>query len=292
MVRQKGSTGLSPAQVEFYNSCGFVRVENVLTPEQLDGAHRAVDELVEQSRTVTSNNEVYVLESGHSAEAPHLARIKHPSKQHPFFEELSRCDAILDCVEALIGGDIRFQGEKLNMKMALMGSPVEWHQDFVFYPHTNDDLLAVGVALDDCTLDNGCLLVIPGSHRGPLLDHHQDGYFVGAITPSRGEVDLSEPMPVELKAGDISIHHVRTLHSSAPNRSAEMRRLLLYQYAAADAWPLRGVPDLDAFDQTIVRGEPTMHARMVDLTVPMSGRSRDAGGGDIFGIQTHVREKT
>jgi ectoine hydroxylase-related dioxygenase (phytanoyl-CoA dioxygenase family) len=102
-----------------------------------------------------------------------------------------RSDAILDCVAPLIGPGVRFQGDKLNMKTAEVGSPVEWHQDFAFYPHTNDELLAVGIALDDCLLENGCLLVIPGSHKGPVLDHHQDGVFVGAISPSRAGVDLS-----------------------------------------------------------------------------------------------------
>jgi ectoine hydroxylase-related dioxygenase (phytanoyl-CoA dioxygenase family) len=43
------------------------------------------------------------------------------------------------------------------------GSPVEWHQDFAFHPHTNDDVFALGIYFDDATLDNGCMLMIPGS---------------------------------------------------------------------------------------------------------------------------------
>ena len=60
----------------------------------------------------------------------------------------------------------------MNMKPAGTGSPVEWHQDWAFYPHTNDDILAVGVVIDDMRLDNGCLMVVPGSHHDPVLDHH------------------------------------------------------------------------------------------------------------------------
>ena len=210
--------------------------------------------MVEQSRTVTEHTAVYDLEPEHTAERPLLRRIKAPTKVHPFFDQLMRSDAILDCLEPLVGPNIRFQGDKLNMKTAAIGSPVEWHQDVAFYPHTNDDLLAVGVALDDCTLENGCLLVIPGSHRGPTLDHHQDGYFVGAISPSREDVDLMQAVPVEVRAGGISIHHVAALHGSAPNTSTRPRRLLLYQYAAADAWPLSGTPDYATFDGMMVRG--------------------------------------
>ena len=101
----------------------------------------------------------------------------------------------------LLRDGVRFQGDKLNMKTAIAGSPVEWHQDFAFYPHTTDDLLAVGIALDDSTLENGCLMAMCGSHLGPVLDHHQDGVFIGAISPSRESIDLGGAVPLEIKAG-------------------------------------------------------------------------------------------
>jgi len=284
------SKGLSPSQIESYRAKGYVAVENVITDVELAEIDAVVEELVEASRTVASENDVYIMEEGHSADTPKLARIQSPSKQHAVFERLSRHPLILDCVESLIGPDIRFQGEKLNLKTAEFGRAVEWHQDFAFYPHTNDSMLAVGVALDDCTLDNGCLLIVPGSHAVPILDHHQDDHFIGAILPSRGEIDLGKAEPVEVKAGGISIHHVRALHGSEPNRSAKPRRLLLLQYAAVDAMPLGGVSDYDEFNALIVRGEPTYDFRMGDMMirVPHGGRST---GGAIFGIQETSEEK-
>ena len=66
------------------------------------------------------------------------------------------------------------------MKMPGGGRQVEWHTDWGHYPHTNDDLLAVGVPLDDSTEENGCLMVIPGSHKWTATNHHEDGFFVGA----------------------------------------------------------------------------------------------------------------
>ena len=84
---------------------------------------------------------------------------------------------------------------------------------FAFYPHTNDDLLAVGVVLDDCTRENGCLLMLPGSHRWPILDHQQDGVFVGAIDVEREGVDVSCAVPVTVRAGGITLHHTRMLHA-------------------------------------------------------------------------------
>ena len=258
---------------------------------QIEEARRVVGELVEQSRTVTEHTAVYDLEPEHTAERPLLRRIKAPTRVHPFFDQLMRSDAILDCLEPLIGPDIRFQGDKLNMKTAAIGSPVEWHQDVAFYPHTNDDLLAVGVALDDCTLENGCLLVIPGSHRGPTLDHHQDGYFVGAISPSREAVDPHAGGPGR-GAGRRHFHppRGRAARVGAPNTSSRPRRLLLYQYAAADAWPLSGTPDYAAFDGMMVRGEPTREYRQLPHTAVRIPSPQPPRVGSIFELQTQLKE--
>ena len=126
------------------------------------------------------------------------------------------------------------------MKAAGYGAAVEWHQDWAFYPHTNDDLCAVGVMMDDCAIENGPLLCVPGSHKGPVFDHHSDGYFCGAIDPETPGLALETAKPCIGPAGSISIHHARTIHGSALNTSDKMRRLLLFQYRAADAWPLVG----------------------------------------------------
>ena len=91
----------------------------------------------------------------------------------------------------LIGPGVRFQTGKLNMKSAGDGSAVEWHQDWAFYPHTNDDLLAVGIMLDDVDETNGPLCVLPGSHRGVIHDHHANGVFCGAIDPIESQIDFS-----------------------------------------------------------------------------------------------------
>jgi len=153
------------------------------------------------------------------------------------------------------------------MKSPGYGSPVEGHQDWAFYPHSNDDLLAVGVCIDDMTLANGCLLVVPGSQRGPVHDHHYQGAFAGAVTVP--DFEPGETTPIEVRAGGISIHHARTLHASAPNTSALPRRFLLFQYCAADAWPLLGADDLAAFNAKMVAGEAGIEARLADVPVRM-----------------------
>src|SRR5437868_1302415 len=222
---------LSPQQIEFYREQGYIGVDGVFSAAEIEELRSITDGFVEQSRAVTKNDAVFDLEPTHTPEQPRLRRLKDPIKQHDVYRRALHHPKVLAIVSQLIGPNLLTNGNKLNMKLANVGSAVEWHQDWAFYPQTNDDLLAVGVAMDEATLENGCLLVIPGSHRGPVLDHHQDGVFAGAIDAERDAAQVERPVPVLVKAGGMSVHHVRALHGSVPNRSEKPRRPLLYQFA-------------------------------------------------------------
>ncbi len=278
---------LDERQVDSYRERGYIAMPDVFSPDEIAELARVTEEFVEASRRTTEHTDVFDLEPDHTPDSPRLRRIKLPSAHHPVYAAALRHEGVLDIVSQLVGPSIRTNGEKLNMKSAEWGSPVEWHQDWAFYPHTNDDMLAVGIAIDDMTLDNGCLLVIPGSHLGPLYDHHQDGVFVGGIADPAFRPEGA--LPIEVEAGGISIHHVRLLHGSAPNRSKSERRLLLFQYLAGDAWPLHGAigvkGDLAAFYEEMLRGEPSNQPRVepvpVRLPLPASQRT-----GSIYDTQT------
>lgn len=280
---------LTQEQIAFYREQGYLGVENVLSQREIDDLRRVTDAFVEKSRGVAEHTEVFDLEPGHTPENPKLRRLKSPIEQHEVYRNALHHEKILDVVSQLIGYGLRCNGNKLNMKQPGYGSPVEWHQDWAFYPHTNDDLLAVGVVLDDMTEENGPLLVIPGSHEGPVYDHHLDGHFCGAVTdPTFSDKGTT---PVMVKAGGITIHHVRMLHGSVSNTSDRPRRLLLFQYCAIDAFPLGGITNWDAFNATIVRGEPTNIPRVepVPVRMPYPGSLRT---GSIYESQTVLKKST
>ena len=132
--------------------------------------------------------------------------------------------------------------------------------------------------------------MIPGSHRWSILDHHQEGCFVGAIDPERDGIHLSQAVPVPVHAGGITVHHCRTLHGSAPNRSSKPRRLYLLELAAVDAFPVLGVADLALFDARIWRGSPTATYRVTEMNVRIP-LPKHARGGSIYEIQTPLRRK-
>ena len=174
------------------------------------------------------------------------------------------------------------------MKSGGFGSPVEWHQDWAWYPFTNDDLLAVGVCMDDMMEENGCLLAIPGTHKGRILDHHSDGQFAGGVTEAG--FDDSGAQKIEVKAGGISIHHVRVLHGSLPNLSPISRRLLLFQYCASDAWPLLGI-DWDDYVDSHVLGEPTYQPRVTEVPVRIP-LPEPKHSGSIYETQRAMEKST
>jgi len=272
---------LSDEQVQQYHDVGFVVVPSVLSKEEVAEFRRITDEICEGAAGLTEGNDVYDLEDSHTPDAPKVRRIKNPVSQHRIFDNLMRDARILEPLKQLLGPSVRFRTSKLNMKTKGYGAPVEWHQDWAFYPHTNDDVTAVGVLLNDVGPDNGPLNFLPGSHKGPTYDHHHDGIFCGAVDIEKEGIDLSSAVPCIAPAGSISFHHVRMLHGSDSNRSNMDRALLLYEMSAADAFPISGgmseVASLDEFNAKLLCGEATIEPRLTNVPVRMPlPRHKDA----------------
>jgi ectoine hydroxylase-related dioxygenase (phytanoyl-CoA dioxygenase family) len=260
---------IADRDVAFYREQGYLVVPGVLGPTMVESLRRELDEILQGARNVTEHSDVYDLEPGHRPDAPRVRRVKTPHRFFPGFRELYRNPRLVGIVQRLLGPGVRLHGSKINLKAPHYGSPVEWHQDWAFYPQTNDDLLAVGVMLDDCTPDNGPLLVVPTTHTGPVWDHHAKGFFCGAVDPDAIADEIARAVPLLGPAGSMSFHHVRLLHGSAQNVSDRPRALLLYEYGAADAWPLLGVRDLADFDARLVAGEPSVEPRLAPAPVRM-----------------------
>ncbi len=282
---------LTEQQVAAYHRDGFIRVDDALRPDLLGRLRDLVDRFVAGARGIAKSNEIYDLEDSHTPDNPRVRRLKDPVKRDALFWEVIRDRDVIGPLTQLIGPNIRLFGSKLNMKAAGYGAAVEWHQDWAFYPHTNDDLLAIGIMLDDVDEANGPLLVVPGSHQGPVFDHHSEGYFIGGIEAVETKADLSTAVPIHGRAGSMSVHHVRALHGSALNLSGKPRRILFYEIAAADAWPLWSdvttlkYRDFDDFNAHMIVGEPTLEPRMTAVPVRAPGPFRDSKVDGIYGLQ-------
>jgi ectoine hydroxylase-related dioxygenase (phytanoyl-CoA dioxygenase family) len=282
---------LTPDQVDAYRADGYVVVPDVLDAAELATMRAAVDALLAGARGVADHTDLYDLEDTHRPDAPRVRRLKQPHRHHAAFAALPRIPKVQALLTSLLGPAVRLQSVKLNLKTAGYGAPVEWHQDWAFYPHTNDDVLAMGVMLDDFTPDNGPMMVVPRTHTGPVHDHIGNGVFCGAIDPARIAPELARAVPLLGRAGSITLHHARLLHGSAPNTSGRPRNFLLYEAMAADAWPLAGgfghFSTLEEFDARLLCGEPTLEPRMtaVPVRIPLP---RAPDHSSLYQSQKHL----
>ena len=258
---------LTDEQIASYHREGYLALPRFLDPDRVEALRRLTDAFVERSRRLARTDAIFDLDPRHTAAAPAVRRIKNPADNDPLYLWVTQDSPILDVVSELIGSSIRFHHSKLNLKGSHIGAPVEVHQDAAFYPHSNDDVLAVGLLLDDATAENGAMAVLPRSHRGPIYTHYDTkGRFVGCMRDEDiATLDRSGAVLLDLPAGSIHIHHYRLVHWSAPNTSPGDRRLLINSYCAADSVNL-------ANDST---GSP-MYGRLLRGTWPAVAR-RNAG---------------
>jgi ectoine hydroxylase-related dioxygenase (phytanoyl-CoA dioxygenase family) len=285
---------LTEDQVAFYEAQGYLVLERRVPDDTIAAIRAEIARFEEEARAITESNDRLDLEDSHMPEDPRVRRIKLPHTTSDVVNSLMYSDHVLAPVRDLVGPDLRLHTTKLNMKSAGYGAAVEWHQDFAFYPHTNDDVLAVGVIIDDMGYDNGPLMVIPGSHRGPIHDHHVDGVFAGAMDLDACGFDVADAVALTGPAGSISIHHARVVHGSALNTSNRHRRLLLYEIMAADAFPVMGgmtkFDGIEDFDSRMLCGESTLEPRLENVPVRIPQPQPDENRS-IYEIQSRVKRR-
>ena len=260
---------LSNEQVKEYHKNGYIIIKNVINKNFLSELNIATDEMLKHAELIKNSNEQFDLGVNHTPSNISVRRIKQPQKYNEVFKKLLFYPSVIQKVTSLLGDNFRLHNGKMNLKSPSAGDLVDWHQDWAFYPHSNDDVLAVGIMLDDMTLDNGTVLFVPESHKGEVYDHHHNGYFAGAIDTEKSNIDLSNVKEIIGKAGTITIHHARLLHASKPNISQTNRRFLLWEFASNDAWPLMGVNNYEEFNNKIVSGSIVNTPRLTQVPVRM-----------------------
>ena len=267
---------LTHAQVACFREQGFVTAPGAVTATQLDALREDFARWVELSREhdapfgeMLDGRPRFDVEPGHSREAPALRRVASPTELSGNYLAVLTDSPMLEMIAQLIGPDLRFHHSKLNSKLPGTATRVEWHQDFTFDPHTNDDMVTALVFLDEVTDDNGPLKVVPGSHRGPLLSLRQQGRFTGAVDAATAVALERDAVPATGPAGAACLMHVRTAHASSPNRSSRARTLFIAGIAAADALPLapNAVPSIH--EGRLLRGREPNRIRSVAFEMEM-----------------------
>ena len=198
---------------------------------------------------------------------------------------VARDNRALDLTAELFSPNIKLYASKINLKLPGSKTTVKYHQDFNFDPHTNMDMMTVLIFLDDVTLENGPLNVVPGSHKGELYSHWHDGVFTGAVSKEVEEETKERAVPCIGKAGDACLMHSCVLHGSASNLTDDPRRLFILTYVAEDAAPLVPNPIPHKYDGEIVRGKFTGNVRSEPFSLKLPEHPKTAS---FFGQQEAV----
>ncbi len=280
-------------QREHYFRNGYVGVPGLIGNDWLDPLCELTARYVQASREVTSSNATFDLEPDHTPDSPRLRRLNSPVDRDELFWRFASESPIVDVVEDLLGPSFKFHHSKLNFKWSGGGEEVKWHQDIQFWPHTNYDVLTIGVYLEDVDASMAPMGVVPCSHDGPLFDQYDDAdRWVGHLREEDlPQIDIESAGYVTGPAGTVTVHHCRAIHGSAPNLSDRMRPLLLIAYSAADALPVTNLTRHSGRGEAIVRGEPARWVRFDPRPCLLPPDwSKQGGSRSIFAYQQEEEE--
>ncbi len=259
---------LSEAQKEQFWRDGVLVVENAMTAEELAPLKSEFAGWVEESRNhaedygdTLDGRPRFDLQPGHSAESPALRRVQSPEEVSEVYVDAMRNARTVDYCAELLGPNVRFHHGKVNSKLPGSATQVKWHQDFPFQPMTNDDMITCLLFIDDVTLENGPLEVLPGTHKGPIHSHWHNGVFTGTVDDEIVEAQSDKIQKCIGSAGTVCLMHASLLHGSAANLSGKPRTLYITTYCAEDAIELSQNHLPSKFTHEVVRGEASGRVR-------------------------------
>jgi ectoine hydroxylase-related dioxygenase (phytanoyl-CoA dioxygenase family) len=219
---------LSEAQVAHYHSQGYVIPPYRLAPERAQAMREALDELIAANPGVRPEKLVSanIVAKGGGANVEGV-------RGHQAFADLARDPGILDLVEQVLGPDIILWGCHVFCKPAKEGFETPWHQDGHYWPMRPLATCTVWVAIEESTVENGCLRVIPGSHRDKvthphLLEDRSD--LTLNLRTDEDSFDVNAAVDLELQPGQMSMHDVFLIHGAAANTSGKRRTGVALRY--------------------------------------------------------------
>jgi hypothetical protein len=223
---------LAPEQVADFNRNGYLKGIRIFSEQESADIRRYFDELL--ARTLAAGGDSYSISTAHLRYGRVYDLLTNPR--------------IVACVKDLIGENVIAWGSHFFCKMPGDGQRVSWHQDAGYWPLTPSKAVTAWLAIDDAGVENACMRFIPGSHLyGHLTYHLSEDDEANVLNQTVADVEkFGEPVDVELKAGEISLHSDLLLHGSEANDSGRRRCGLTLRYCAAEVrahlgWHVKGV---------------------------------------------------
>ena len=225
---------LGDADLSRFRDQGYLVTQGFLDADEIAHITACYMETVERLRA--ERNLENVQSGGDRDEDFQVFQIRTAHLQHPIFRMLIHDTRLLDMVEGLIGPDIRLVHYQGLYKPPRTGGIIGWHQDNRYFEVEGERTVSVWLALDDATVENGCMWYLPGGHYR-MRDHrqlwdtdHKKGFYFAI-----DEVDETLAAPAPVPAGGFAIHHCLIPHKSLRNRTDRPRRGLAMHFMDAKA---------------------------------------------------------
>jgi ectoine hydroxylase-related dioxygenase (phytanoyl-CoA dioxygenase family) len=225
-------TALTAEQIAAFNRDGYVKGIRIFDAEQIEEIRRYFDALL--AGVMAAGGDSYSIATAHRKYGKIYDLLTHPR--------------IVACVRDLLGENVVGWGSHFFCKMPHDGKRVSWHQDASYWPLTPSKTVTVWLAIDDADVENACMRFIPGSHHLGHLTYHlsedTENNVLDQTVPDAEQ--FGQPIDVELRAGEISLHSDLLLHGSEANDSDRRRCGLTLRYCAAEVrahlgWNEKGV---------------------------------------------------
>jgi phytanoyl-CoA hydroxylase len=220
--------------VEFYNENGYLLVKNVFNASEVEQMRDAIEKIIQRAAQVKKDeNHAW---QGDFLPPEQLKKLVLKGFHDVHYHDAAFARAVIhsnmvEVLARLIGPNVLLHHTKMLVKPPENGAAFPMHQDYPYFPHQNHTMLAASVHLDDADLENGCLHVIPGSHKQGPLPH------VGTHYLNHKEYPISMGTPCIAEAGDVLFFNYLTIHGSDRNLSEKTRRNVLFQYREASDFP-------------------------------------------------------
>lgn len=284
--------------VEDYVRDGYVVVPDLLSADEVAALRDETTAIVAGERGEILGADVVA--DGEATGEGLLAKVlavHFPHKASPLMRDALVHPAITPILTELIGPDVKAMQSMLFVKNA--GKPGQaWHQDEFYIPTRDRSLIGVWIALDDATIDNGCLWMHPGSHHDGIIwptRAHGDPRFDGGEEAHGFPYEREGGVPIEVKAGGVAFFNGYTLHRSLDNkRPSGFRRALVNHYMSARSmlpWSfgLPPTPRADFRDVVMVAGsDPYEYKGLEEITFPFVRPEDPAQAASVFGRAAQV----
>ena len=221
---------LSDQQITEYWQKGHLTVAGIFNTQTIYHAIQDIEEWTRQFLSqLDDDKKSYFLEQNMTGQF--LRKLDNPAYERKVFRQMASDQVLVNCVEQLIGQGVRIYFSQIFCKSPLGSAPKCIHQDnFYFGPDNHDGIITAWIALDEATIDNGCLFFGEETHKGPVYPH---------IAPKDEPFNLQVPQditskysmtPAPVPSGGVSFHHGNIFHQSAANQSKTWRRAAAFHY--------------------------------------------------------------